>query len=299
MTTVLFVAGAGRSGSTLLSSVLGQSTGVVDVGEVWKMWRLRQEPDRFCGCGSRLDACPFWEAVATASPGLYDPDPEVMVAMARIGHARGSWRLWAQLKAGRGGVDAYAERLGRLYRSVAEVSGARVIVDSSKMPGPGLVAGSIPGITLKVLHLTRDPRAVAASWAERKEGPSGVHHLEARAPGRVASAWMTRALATETILRQASDAYCRLAYERFAMEPEHVIDEVLGFVGEASGSPAFVAPSTVQLESTHSTGGNPGRFSSAQQEIRLDERWRSQLDLGAKRKVDRITTPLRQLYGYH
>ena len=145
MTTVLFVAGAGRSGSTLLSSVLGQSTGVVDVGEVWKMWRLRQEPDRFCGCGSRLDACPFWEAVATASPGLYDPDPEVMVAMARIGHARGSWRLWAQLKAGRGGVDAYAERLGRLYRSVAEVSGGAQggPVRGPSPRGPSTWAGGI------------------------------------------------------------------------------------------------------------------------------------------------------------
>lgn len=298
MTTVLYLAGAGRSGSTLLASVLGQSAGVVDVGEVWKVWRVMGEPGRRCGCGVELVECPFWRSVAEASPGVLDADAELLATMARIGRARGSGRLWAQLRLGRSGTEAYADRLHRLYEAIVEVSSARVIIDSSKMPGPAMVVESMDAFDVRVLHLTRDPRAVAASWAERKEDPNGIHHLESRDPGVVARAWMTRALATESLVRAGADAYRRESYERFATEPEVVVDEVLGFIGEPAGSPAFVGSSTVLLEATHSTGGNPGRFERRERVISLDDRWRGELDPAARRTVERITTPMRQIYGY-
>jgi len=298
VTTILYVAGAGRSGSTLLSAVLGQSTGVVDVGELWKIWRVRGEPGRRCGCGADLLRCPFWASVADAAPGVLDSDPALLGTLARVGRARGSLRLWAQIAMGRGGVDDYSDRLARLYRAVAEVAGARVIVDSSKMPGPALVVESIPSVDVRVLHLTRDPRAVAASWQSRKLDPAGEHHLETRDPALVARAWMARAAATETIVRSGASGYRRISYEDFATRPEAVVDEVLDFVGEPGGSPAFIGPARVLLEPTHSTGGNPGRFDRHEQSIALDERWRSQLGPKERRTVERITTPLRQAYGY-
>lgn len=298
MTTVLYVAGAGRSGSTLLSSVLGQSPGVVDVGEVWKIWRFLEEPGRRCGCGAELADCPFWLEVAEASPGVFAHDDEVLETLGRIEHARDAATLWARLAVGRAGVDAYADRLRRLYGAIAEVAEARVIIDSSKIPGPALVAESLSDFEIKVLHLLRDPRAVAASWSRRKENPAGGYHLEARAPGSVAQAWVARSLATEVLLRHRAAGYRRVTYEAFVAAPEQVVDDLLTFVGESGPSPAFVAPSTVVLEATHSTDGNPGRFERSERRIALDDRWRSDLDPEAKRIVDRRTTPLRQLYGY-
>jgi hypothetical protein len=298
VTTILYVAGAGRSGSTLLAAVLGQTPGVIDVGELWKVWRVMEQPGRRCGCGVELVACPFWRSVAEAAPGVFESDAELVATMERIGRARGSVALWGQLRTGRAGTEAYAERLGRVYDAIAEVSGARVIVDSSKMPGPAMVVEGMAGRDVRVLHLTRDPRAVAASWTTRKVDPAGTFHLEARDPGDVAKAWMTRAVATELLVRGGADGYLRESYERFAREPEGVVDEVLSFIGEPTGSPAFVGPSTVLLDATHSTGGNPGRFDRTEQKISLDDRWRTVLDAHDRRKVERMTTPLRQLYGY-
>ena len=85
MTSILYIAGAGRSGSTLLASVLGQSQGVVDVGEVWKVWRVIGEPGRRCGCGSELVDCRFWGAVADAAPGVLDPEPVMLATIAGPG----------------------------------------------------------------------------------------------------------------------------------------------------------------------------------------------------------------------
>ena len=298
MTTVLYVAGAGRSGSTLVASVLGQSEGIVDVGEVWKIWRFREEAGRRCGCGVALSECPFWSAVEAAAPGVFDHDPEVLDTLSRIDHARGSAMLWAQLRVGRADVGAYGERLSRLYGAIAEVAGARVIIDGSKMPGPALVAESLTGCSVKVLHLIRDPRAVAASWSTVKENPDGGHPLAARPAGPVARAWMARSIVTETLLRQGSDGFKRVAYERFAEAPEQVVDELLAFVGEPPGSPAFVGPATVLLAPTHSTDGNPARFERRARLNVRDDRWRTEIDPESRRQVERITWPLRQLYGY-
>ena len=43
---------------------------------------------------------------------------------------------------------------------MAESSGGRVVVDSSKMASDALLADAIPGINLKVIHLIRDPRGI-------------------------------------------------------------------------------------------------------------------------------------------
>lgn len=298
---VLYIAGAGRSGSTLLASVLGQSAGIADVGEIWKHWAKRAAgvaPP--CGCGASLESCPFWTAVEVSRPGLFEPTPGRLAGAAHIGYARGAFKLRAQLALGRSGTEDFAAAYEQAYAAVAEVAGARVIVDSSKMPGPGMLVERMGSVEAYVLHLTRDPRAVAASWLVRKEAEGGTQALEPRLPGEVAKAWMARATATELLLRPGAGRgrYRTLAYERFAEEPRAVVDELLTWLGEPAGSPAFTADHEVVLSPTHSSGGNPGRLTRDEQEIRLDDRWRGTLGVQDRRRVERRTTPLRQLYGY-
>jgi hypothetical protein len=60
---VIYVAGCGRSGSTLLDAVLGAHPAVVSVGEVW--YHARWQANNFaCTCGAPFNACEFWQAVA-------------------------------------------------------------------------------------------------------------------------------------------------------------------------------------------------------------------------------------------
>lgn len=301
MTKVLYIAGAGRSGSTLLTSVLGQGDGIADVGELWKHWRkLADGGQQACGCGQAIASCSFWSSVGESAPGVFDPTPDRLDGAARIGHARGALRLRVELALGRSGTEAFASAYEQAYAAVAEVAGARVVVDSSKMPGPGMLVERMGSVEPYVLHLTRDPRAVAASWQVRKEGGDGAQALETRPAAAVAKAWMARALATELVLRPGAGRgrYRTLAYERFAAEPRVVVDELLGWLGEPTGSPAFTGERSVVLSPTHSSGGNPGRLSRGEQEIVPDERWRSSLDEADRRRVERLTTPLRQRYGY-
>jgi hypothetical protein len=64
-TTILYIAGAGRSGSTLLGQILGQLEGFCFVGEMigaWQTFGVRR-----CGCQAMLTDCEFWAAVRQAA----------------------------------------------------------------------------------------------------------------------------------------------------------------------------------------------------------------------------------------
>jgi hypothetical protein len=81
-------------------------------------------------------------------------------------------------------VVAYREVLGRVYRAVRSVSGASVIVDSSKYATYGGLLAGVPGLDLRALHLVRDSRAVAYSWRRSHPAARGGHRgaLHAGAP---------------------------------------------------------------------------------------------------------------------
>ena len=60
---LLFVAGAGRSGTTILNTILGQVPGMVAVGEVRYIWERAFGENHRCGCGEPFARCPFWSDV--------------------------------------------------------------------------------------------------------------------------------------------------------------------------------------------------------------------------------------------
>ena len=51
---VAYIAGAGRSGSTLLAMMLGTLPGWVSVGELRHLWARGVEENQLCGCGDTV-----------------------------------------------------------------------------------------------------------------------------------------------------------------------------------------------------------------------------------------------------
>ncbi len=66
---VLYILGAGRSGSTLLSNILGQLDGFQSVGELFYLWENGLLKGGLCGCGEPVLQCPFWSEVLSQSLG--------------------------------------------------------------------------------------------------------------------------------------------------------------------------------------------------------------------------------------
>ena len=68
-TKVLYIAGSGRSGSTILDNILGELDGFVSAGEVRFLWERGMRDDRTCACGEPFSSCPFWGDVLTRAYG--------------------------------------------------------------------------------------------------------------------------------------------------------------------------------------------------------------------------------------
>lgn len=63
---VIYIIGAGRSGSTLLDTVLASHPDVVGVGELVNLHSAGWTSNEVCACGKLGTECDFWTRVRTA-----------------------------------------------------------------------------------------------------------------------------------------------------------------------------------------------------------------------------------------
>ena len=307
-TTVLYIGGLGRSGSTLLERVLGQIDGTVCVGETVHLWERGVLADEPCGCGTAFHSCPFWSEVGKRAFGGWERLH--IERLLRLRHAVDRTRN-APLLAAPGLSPAFASKLAvyrralhQLYRAVADVSGAGVIVDSSKHASFAYVLKGTPGIDLRVLQVVRDSPAVAYSWAKQVERPEGVAGVGERYMTRWSPAQTSVQWIAQNALVQALPIFgvpvLRTRYEDFVRAPAETVRPVFGFLGREDDEKTLAAldGGVIDLRPSHTVSGNPMRFRTGQVRISADDEWRHGLQASDRRLVSAMTAPLRLWYGY-
>ena len=307
-TVVLYIAGTGRSGSTVLANILGEVDGVFAAGEVRYLWQRGLKEGRLCGCGLPVRECPVWSRVL-ANAGQLD-DPERVDAIVSMLHRSGRIRNLPAILAGtvaprldparsRDTASARAA-LADLYAAIASVTRSRVIVDSSKLPAYANVLAATPGIDLRVVHLVRDPRGAAHSWASRKTLADGAarSHMEQIGPAKSAVLWDVWNAAGGILFRGGPDRSLRLRYEDFVADPPAAVRRILAMVGMEDAALPFVSDHEARTSPNHSVAGNPDRLRHGVITLRSDDRWRSAMAPRNRRLVSTLTSPLLLRYGY-
>ena len=305
---VLFIAGAGRSGSTLLDRMLGQIPGVHAVGELKFIWDRGLLENQLCGCSKPLNECAYWNAILEAAFGSVDAINkqdlwELRQAVERIRHAHRLAFPVLQTRQNKQHLQAYADVLGNIYRGIQETTNATLIVDSSKDATHGFVLNQVNNIDLHVLHLTRDSRAVAHSWTREKLRPEVQKertYFLTRSVYDSASRWiLLNWLANR--LQKTSTHYAHFRYEDIVSHPQENLRNIIKFTGE----PSLLAliddlfdGNIMTFKATHTVAGNPGRFKVGPMPIRLDDEWKNSMPAGRKRMTTLLTAPLLRRYGY-
>ncbi|WP_432991411.1 sulfotransferase [Dactylosporangium sp. CA-233914] len=303
-TRVLYLAGWGRSGSTLAESLLDQVPGLVGVGEIKFLWERGLLQNRRCSCGTPLRSCAFWVDVLGETFGGV-PDDATVRALDAASRRFRTRHLPGLLLRPTSPPDAdrmlwYYETLERLYHAVARVSGARVVVDSSKFPSYLTALLQSPDLDVRVAHIVRDPRAVAYSWQRHRHDPDapGGARMPRMHPGFTALYWSAWNLATERIARRSGLSYLRFRYEDLVTDP----GATLRAIAELSGVPAAAlpigSPGEVFVPRTHQVSGNPMRLSSGPVALRLDDEWTTGMAARHRYLTGAVTVPLRHRYGY-
>jgi hypothetical protein len=303
---VIYLVGTTRCGSTLIGSLLGQVPGVVHVGEIARIWQEGFLDNYRCGCGAPFAECPFWSDVLERAFGGRDAvDPRRMIEIAdrwartrhtpRLATSRGRLRM-------REGMAEYTDAMTALYRGAAEVAGAHVVLDSSKTPLLAWVMAGADDLDLRILHVTRDPRAVVYSWQRKKFDPAkGADMHRGESPVGSSLAWLAwNGLAAALWDRPAQTSqYLHVRYEDFAEDPRAVLGRLLAWLDEPV-DPAAIVDAEHRFESApaHTIAGNPMRFQRGAVRIAPDTAWQEEASPWDNLLVSGITWPLLGKYRY-
>jgi len=301
---ILYLAGWGRSGSTILGALVGQAEGCFFGGELWYLGQRGWAQNYLCGCGKPFRECEVWSEV-TSRLRKELGDSALTLLEALPGSTLRTRSLLMQVLFGRMGIPSGLERrtldvLEKLYREIAAVSAASVIIDTSKAPMYGMLLEKIPSVQLSVVHLVRDPRGTGYSMRKRKYDPAGRRYLPRAGALQNGVLWLTWNLAAEVLWnrRGSKTRYLRVRYEDFARNPDKGLRTVLDFLGLQSDLHLISGPADVTLRATHSVSGNPDRMKTESIEIKIDDEWRSRMAWHQKGQAVLLTWPLLLRYSY-
>jgi hypothetical protein len=223
---VVYVMGAGHSGSTILGAALGNCAGSFYAGEVEEWLATAGEP----GLGGP-ERTAFWQAVGArvdraAAAELFGP-----VANRNVERSSALLRLdrWPARRRLRRRYRAVAREL---LEAIAAVAGVRRVVDSSHFPLRARELERLDGIELFVVLLVRDPQDVVASnirTISRRE----VAERRIRILALNASLWLTQLVSLLVFLRHARERRVFVRHEDFIADPDGVLRQILDGFGFA------------------------------------------------------------------
>ncbi len=301
---VLYIAGWGRSGSTLLDKILGQAKGFFSAGELRHIWHHSMLQNTLCGCGSSFRDCEVWRNIFSEAFGGFEAVNAHRMAELTHKETR-SWRIPRLFWDIDGhGISAsrreYLDTLEKLYIAVAATTRSSVVIDSSKNPVYASVLMLSPNIDLYMIHLVRDPRAVAFSWTSPKptQELTGHKYIEYRNPLLSSIYWNSWNVALDYIGRIRPTRYVRIRYEDLTSDPHTTLINISEKIGIRLTDLPHIASRTITLKPNHTVWGNPGRFQVGAVELKVDERWRIKMSLRSKLLVSLITWPLMVRYKY-
>ena len=296
MKRIIYIAGYGRSGSTLLEMVLALHHDVFGAGELIRILDLP-----YCGCGQSIIKCDYWQTVFAKlntfpEDGLAELRTVTQPMENNLGVLLGLQRQTDSLA-------QYRQLWGRFILGLLEASDKNIIVDSSKTTrlvySRPLLLSSIPEFDLRIIHLVRDPRAVMWSYM-RGSNPSleeGNPYVKRGGAIRALMSWAVSNMVAEIVIKRSNVPSIRVRYEDLVDRSEWQVQRLESVLelNLSMAAAALTNHSSVPL-SGHSIGGNRVRRKGVS-EIKLDSEWENALPLYLH-AMAKWVLPLAVRYGY-
>lgn len=301
--TVVSLFSSGRSGSTVLATLLGRAAGVFYAGELQPLWGPSRLQDELCSCGQAVFACPVWGPIFNIFLGQDNIDRQISYLRTLRDHTSRARHIlfegWMIGKKERQRRKAqFLALTERFYHVISQTTGCPIIVDTSKWPSYSVLLGQIGSLDLRLVHLVRDPRAVAFSWTRSKAWKNARGAIVRRSPPLLSAwRWLVQNALIEAF-RPRFSRYMLVKYEDFVADPVSTLADILRFVGSQAAAPQIIAERPASASPGHILGANPDRFNRMSLRVRADNEWRDRMRALDHAGVTLLTLPFLYKYGY-
>lgn len=291
------------SGATLLAFLLNVHPSIASIGELNGLIPSEDPESYLCSCGKKIKMCEFWQTVTCEMKRHgYQFDVADFHTEFRLNGPEWIQRLRVRsfknatlnsirdmflqtLPQERQQFKALVTRNMALVEAILRLTGKDIFVDTSKDHLRVRALKMFSPYDVRVIHLVRDPRGVAASRLRR-----GVR-IDVREAARQ---WVR--LHTRLQIAHAnsnSNKYIRVRYEDLCQNPRAMLKQLYVFCGMEPRSDALDWHSA-----PHHIIGNAMRLENLDA-IKLDERWRGLLTEDQQREIWQIAGSLGTQYGYY
>lgn len=219
--------------------ILGTHSRIESVGEVTRKSLTRlfaPQPGDICTCGRSFSDCDYWQPILARlrDRGILTP---------------------ADL------LEASPEQTLAFIVDVLESAGRQIYVESTKFPSRLEKLLTLPDVDLYVIHLIRDPRATALSYA-RKYGSFYRRALK----------WSGIGQQIDCLMAKNPNRLLKVRYEALSSNPEREMKRIMDFCGE----PLELGQLEFRSRTHHNLAGNRFRL-SADTAIRTDTAYLEEL----------------------
>jgi len=212
--SICYIAGIGRSGSTILDLLLSQSDELCGTGQVAA---LHRELTGLCSCGMALSECPYWGAAIDqlGETGLN--------RWRRVHELIFRERHVLRFVFSSGLCQELSEISDEVYELLFTRSNAKVLVDSSKNVSRAIALARSTTHRFRVLHLIRDSRgymnSVNSYRRDRDQTPIYFRSF---------AEWLFKNTLTSLVLRRyvRTEDFLRIRFEELMSRPVETLTRI-------------------------------------------------------------------------
>jgi len=307
---LIYIAGYGRSGSTLLEKLLQCQPSIYACGEMANFFKIYGSSSIFCSCGKKIEKCEFWSSV--------------LQELFRNGFSAQNFSYYAKIQKKReahwshGGSffpDKYQKRYANLMQPFLDAVSHQfnlnniTLIDSSKTAYSRIyrpiAISQLGKYRVSIIHLVRDCRGVYWSvkkglnrWLERGEKERVFMPLE-----RAVIGWIYSNKAAGRLKDYfGKNNYCMIKYEDFVETPVQILKHLETFLELDLNESIRIVQKTknrneTHMPTTHQLSGNRMRFNS-NLTIIPDYAWKEKMSSRTNAFIKTFTMPLLKKYGY-
>jgi len=294
---VIYIAGYGRSGSTLLERILNTHVNIFGVGELVNFLDKINDRNAFCSCGKLIKQCEFWVKTIKDTNNIKKRSYKLRKIQR---HVESLFSL---------PIPKYLKNYKNYIQNLFEVISKNLpndviyIVDSSKTARKcffrPVLLSKIASLNLRVIHLIRDGRG--CMWSYFKGSNRKLEKGDAsKVPFpliRTTFNWMLANIGAHLYQLLYPSNYLRVKYEDLVSSPTLILQQLGNFLEIDFTNQVKLIKKQEYIPLTHQISGNRIRM-QYKIILKLDDEWTMKLPIHCRLLFWMINWPLMILYGY-